>query len=70
MTRLEDAGHYLQEDAQELIMPQLLRFLATLPDRLGDYSAAPFDLSDSSTKWAISSVLPIREWYPGFHGSH
>ena len=36
VTRLEDAGHYLQEDAQELIMPQLLRFLATLPDHLGE----------------------------------
>jgi pimeloyl-ACP methyl ester carboxylesterase len=27
--RLEDAGHYLQEDAHERIVPELLRFLAT-----------------------------------------
>ncbi len=33
ITRLDDAGHYLQEDAHEAIAPELLRFLATLPDR-------------------------------------
>ena len=31
--RLEDAGHYLQEDAHERIVPELLRFLDTLPTR-------------------------------------
>jgi haloalkane dehalogenase len=31
VTRLEDAGHYLQEDAHELIVPELVAFL----DRLG-----------------------------------
>jgi haloalkane dehalogenase len=33
VTRIEDAGHYLQEDAHERIVPELLRFLAALPDR-------------------------------------
>jgi haloalkane dehalogenase len=28
VTRLEDAGHYLQEDAHELIVPELLRHLS------------------------------------------
>jgi haloalkane dehalogenase len=28
VTRIEDAGHYLQEDAHERIVPELLRFLA------------------------------------------
>ena len=32
VTRLEDAGHYLQEDAHGRIVPELLRFLAALPD--------------------------------------
>ena len=27
VTRIEDAGHYLQEDAHERIVPELLRFL-------------------------------------------
>jgi pimeloyl-ACP methyl ester carboxylesterase len=27
VTRLDDAGHYLQEDAHERIVPELLRFL-------------------------------------------
>jgi pimeloyl-ACP methyl ester carboxylesterase len=27
VTRLDDAGHYLQEDAHEPIVPELLRFL-------------------------------------------
>jgi pimeloyl-ACP methyl ester carboxylesterase len=31
VTRLEDAGHFLQEDAHERIVPELLRFLAQLP---------------------------------------
>jgi pimeloyl-ACP methyl ester carboxylesterase len=30
VTRLHDAGHYLQEDAHERIVPELLRFLDTL----------------------------------------
>jgi haloalkane dehalogenase len=30
VTRLEDAGHYLQEDAHERIVPELLRFLDSL----------------------------------------
>ncbi|WP_167368815.1 hypothetical protein [Paraburkholderia tuberum] len=34
VTRIEDAGHFLQEDAHEAIVPELLRFLAALPDRL------------------------------------
>jgi hypothetical protein len=29
----EDASHFLQEDAHERIVPELLRFLAQLPDR-------------------------------------
>jgi cis-3-alkyl-4-acyloxetan-2-one decarboxylase len=29
VTRLEDAGHYLQEDAHELIVPDLLRHLGS-----------------------------------------
>jgi haloalkane dehalogenase len=28
VTQIEDAGHYLQEDAYERIVPELLRFLA------------------------------------------
>jgi hypothetical protein len=28
VTRIEDAGHYLQEDAHERIVPELLSFLA------------------------------------------
>jgi haloalkane dehalogenase len=28
ITRIDDAGHYLQEDAHERIVPELLRFLA------------------------------------------
>jgi hypothetical protein len=45
---LEDAGHYLQEDARELIVPELLRFLATLPDAWAgaNYSTVLFDLSE------------------------
>jgi haloalkane dehalogenase len=31
VTRLEDAGHFLQEDAHDRIVPELLRFLADLP---------------------------------------
>lgn len=31
VVRLEDAGHYLQEDAHELIVPELLGFLGDLP---------------------------------------
>src|SRR5919198_596619 len=31
VTRLDDAGHYLQEDAHERIVPELLRFLGELP---------------------------------------
>jgi haloalkane dehalogenase len=31
VTRLPDAGHYLQEDAHERIVPELLRVLDTLP---------------------------------------
>jgi hypothetical protein len=34
VTRLDNAGDYLQEDAHEAIGPELLRFLAALPDRL------------------------------------
>jgi len=33
VTRLEDAGHFVQEDAHERVVPELLRFLAQLPDR-------------------------------------
>jgi pimeloyl-ACP methyl ester carboxylesterase len=33
VTRLEDAGHFPQEDAHERIVPELLRFLAQPPDR-------------------------------------
>ena len=29
VTRLDDAGHYLQEDAHERIVPELLDFLGT-----------------------------------------
>jgi pimeloyl-ACP methyl ester carboxylesterase len=29
VTKLEDAGHYLQEDAHERIVPELLEFLQT-----------------------------------------
>jgi haloalkane dehalogenase len=35
VTRLEDAGHYLQEDAHERIVPELLAFLARLPVATG-----------------------------------
>ncbi|MQA89780.1 MAG: hypothetical protein GEU90_06040 [Gemmatimonas sp.] len=31
VTRLADAGHYLQEDAYERIVPEFVRFVATLP---------------------------------------
>jgi pimeloyl-ACP methyl ester carboxylesterase len=34
VTRVDDAGHFLQEDAHEAIVPELLRFLAALPDGL------------------------------------
>lgn len=30
VTRIEDAGHYLQEDAHEVIVPELLEFVAAL----------------------------------------
>jgi pimeloyl-ACP methyl ester carboxylesterase len=30
VTKLDDAGHYLQEDAHELIVPELVRFVDTL----------------------------------------
>ena len=30
VVRLDDAGHYLQEDAHELIVPELLDFLENL----------------------------------------
>jgi len=30
VTRLDDAGHYLQEDAHERIVPELLAFLGKL----------------------------------------
>jgi haloalkane dehalogenase len=30
VTRLDDAGHYLQEDAHELIVPELARFVGEL----------------------------------------
>jgi cis-3-alkyl-4-acyloxetan-2-one decarboxylase len=33
VTRLDDAGHYLQEDAHERIVPELVRFVGALPDR-------------------------------------
>jgi pimeloyl-ACP methyl ester carboxylesterase len=33
VTRLEDAVHFLQEDAHERIVPELLRFLAQHADR-------------------------------------
>ena len=33
VTRIDDAGHYLQEDAHERIVPELLRFLTALPKR-------------------------------------
>jgi haloalkane dehalogenase len=33
VVRLEDAGHYLQEDAFEQIVPELLTFLTSLPQR-------------------------------------
>jgi cis-3-alkyl-4-acyloxetan-2-one decarboxylase len=33
VTRLDDASHFLQEDAHERIVPELLRFLAQPPDR-------------------------------------
>ena len=29
VTRIEDAGHYLQEDAHERIVPELLDFVGT-----------------------------------------
>jgi pimeloyl-ACP methyl ester carboxylesterase len=31
VTKLEDAGHYLQEDAHERIVPELVRFVGVLP---------------------------------------
>jgi haloalkane dehalogenase len=31
VTRLDDAGHYLQEDAHERIVGELVRFLGDLP---------------------------------------
>lgn len=31
VTRLDDAGHYLQEDAHERIVPELVRFVGELP---------------------------------------
>ena len=34
--RLADAGHYLQEDAHERIIPALLRFLGPAPCQLND----------------------------------
>ena len=30
VTKLEDAGHYLQEDAPELIVPELVEFVGRL----------------------------------------
>jgi hypothetical protein len=30
VTKLEDAGHYLQEDAHERIVPELVRFVGRL----------------------------------------
>ncbi|MDQ3933121.1 MAG: hypothetical protein M3340_00645 [Actinomycetota bacterium] len=30
VTKLEDAGHYLQEDAHERIVPELVRFVTRL----------------------------------------
>lgn len=30
VTRLDDAGHYLQEDAHERIVPELLNFVGKL----------------------------------------
>jgi cis-3-alkyl-4-acyloxetan-2-one decarboxylase len=30
VTKLDDAGHYLQEDAHELIAPELTRFVSAL----------------------------------------
>jgi pimeloyl-ACP methyl ester carboxylesterase len=35
VTRLEDAGHYLQEDAHELIVPELIRFLRRAEEQAG-----------------------------------
>jgi pimeloyl-ACP methyl ester carboxylesterase len=35
VTRLEDAGHYLQEDAYELIVPELIRFLRRAEEQAG-----------------------------------
>ena len=32
VTKLGDAGHYLQEDAHERIVPELVRFVDALPD--------------------------------------
>ena len=32
VTRLDDAGHFSEEDAHDRIVPELLRFLAQLPD--------------------------------------
>jgi haloalkane dehalogenase len=34
VTRIEDAGHYLQEDAHERILPELLAFINALPARV------------------------------------
>lgn len=30
VTKLDDAGHYLQEDAHERIVPELVRFVSAL----------------------------------------
>jgi pimeloyl-ACP methyl ester carboxylesterase len=34
VTRLEDAGHFVPEDAHERVVPELLRFLARPADRV------------------------------------
>jgi haloalkane dehalogenase len=36
VTKLDDAGHYLQEDAHELIVPELVRFVGGLGSAHGD----------------------------------
>jgi pimeloyl-ACP methyl ester carboxylesterase len=46
VTRLADAGHYLQEDAHERIVPQLLTFLAGLGDEPRPSSLASFPTAD------------------------
>jgi len=35
VTKLDDAGHYLQEDAHELIVPELVKFLGQLGSERG-----------------------------------